>query len=104
MDSPIQGPGPVHYDLRVVHVAFDQPGPAVYRGHGVVHQRVVFDKLQSLVRKVQRTGEVGRPRLSGDALRGVDPVTLRRTGSQHVFRAGAAVPRGARLGTTQRVS
>lgn len=66
----VQGLGPVHNDLRVVHVAFDELGPAVHWGHGVVHQRVVFDKLQRLVWQVEGTGEVGHPRFLVDALPG----------------------------------
>ena len=69
VDGPIQGLRPVHHDLRVVHVAYDQLGPVVYRGHGVVHQRVVLDKLQGLVRQVEGAGEVGRPCFPVDALR-----------------------------------
>lgn len=45
IDGAVQGPCPVHHDLRVVHVSLDQPGPVVYRGHGAVHERVVFDEL-----------------------------------------------------------
>lgn len=78
VDSPVQGLGPVHHDLGVVHTAFDQPGPVACRGHRVVHQRVVFDELQRLVGQTERAGEVGGPRLAVDALQGADrplPVT-----------------------------
>lgn len=86
MDGSIQGPGPVHHNLRVVHVTFDQPGPAVYRGHGLIHQRVVFDKLQGLVRQVEGAREVGRPCLPVDALQETDqpsPWALGHTARAH---------------------
>lgn len=72
IDGAIQGLGPVHHDLCVVHIALDQPGPVVDGDHGVVHQGVVFYKLQCLVWQVEGAGEVGRPGLAVDALQGAD--------------------------------
>lgn len=72
IEGPVQGLGPVHHDLRVVHVAADEPGPVVYWGHRAVHQRVVLDELQGLVRQTEGAGEVGGPRLTVDALQGAD--------------------------------
>lgn len=56
---------PVNSDLRVANVAFQQEGLAADHA---VHQEVVFDKVQHLVRHVQRGGDALFPGSIGDAL------------------------------------
>lgn len=56
---------PVNRDLRVANVAFQQEGLAADHA---VHQEVVFDKVQHLVRHVQRGGDALFPGSIGDAL------------------------------------
>lgn len=55
----------VNSDLRVANVAFQQEGLAADHA---VHQEVVFDKVQHLVRHVQRGGDALFPGSVGDAL------------------------------------
>lgn len=96
--SPVQGLGPVHHDLGVVHTAFDQPGPVACRGHRVVHQRVVFDELQRLVGQAERAGQVGGPRLAVDALRGADGRVTRDSRSRAAQARPGAQNQGLRSG------
>lgn len=74
VEGPIQGLGPVYHDLGVVDIFFDQFRPVVYRRHRVVHQRVVFDKLQRFVWEIQGAGVVGCPGLTVDTLWGKSTV------------------------------
>lgn len=55
----------VYSNLRVANVAFQQEGLAADH---TVHQEVVFDKVQHLVRHVQRGGDALFPGSIGDAL------------------------------------
>ena len=61
----VDGLHSVHGDLRVAHVALEQEGRAADHA---VHQEVVLDEVQHLVRHVQRGGDAHAARRVGDAL------------------------------------
>lgn len=88
IEGAIQGLGPVYHYLGVVYIFFDQLGPVVYRGHRVIHQRVVFYKLQRFVWEIQGAGVVGCPSLTVDTLQGKSTVVTCPLGFNRAQKSG----------------
>lgn len=54
----IQCLDPIYNDLSVVDVFGDEARSVAYGQHGILQQRVIFDKLKGLIRQVERAADI----------------------------------------------